>query len=175
MQGVRKLAVQSSVSLQHLPYDKTLETALPADVTERLSFATQKLQEIVRAAKDGPTAEAGSLADALAPVGELADKLTDAVSSKRFSIRRFKFCPMRAGNPTHDLKEELFSRSLPFEKRRGLQIQTPAFPTTSIGSFPQTAGLIVFHIGVGHLSVTTMLHVILALDENASLMPLVAA
>ncbi len=139
-QGVKKLAVQSSVSLQHLPYDKMLETALPADVTERLSFATQKLQEIVKAARDGPTARASSLADALVPVGELADKLEMPFPAGDLAKGNLNFV-MRAGNPTQDLKEELFNRSLPFEKRRGQQIQMPAFPTTSIGSFPQTAGL----------------------------------
>lgn len=35
---------------------------------------------------------------------------------------------------------EMFIRSEPYELRRDKQIQTHAFPTTTIGSFPQTAG-----------------------------------
>ncbi len=51
MQGVTNLSVQSSVSLQHLPVDTALEAGnLPPALLGRLSFATQKLGEIVRAA-----------------------------------------------------------------------------------------------------------------------------
>ena len=38
------------------------------------------------------------------------------------------------------MAEALFNRAEVFAKRRGSQIQTVDFPTTSIGSFPQTAG-----------------------------------
>ena len=45
-QGVTKISVQSSVSLQHLPVDKTIEKGLPRELLSRLSFATQKLDEV---------------------------------------------------------------------------------------------------------------------------------
>ncbi len=38
------------------------------------------------------------------------------------------------------MAEKLFNRAEVFAKRRAEQIQTVDFPTTSIGSFPQTAG-----------------------------------
>ena len=45
---------------------------------------------------------------------------------------------------TDDLKEAVeeskFSRSEPFKARRAKQVQTVDFPTTTIGSFPQTPG-----------------------------------
>lgn len=50
MQGITDVSVQSSVSLQHLPIDKNLEKNLPKDLMDRLSFATQKVVEIVEAA-----------------------------------------------------------------------------------------------------------------------------
>ena len=51
-QGVTHLSVQSSVSLQHLPVDAAAEAGnLPPALLGRLSFATQKLGEIVRAAR----------------------------------------------------------------------------------------------------------------------------
>lgn len=50
MQGINDISVQSSVSLQHLPVDKNLEKNLPKSLLDRLSFATQKLGEIVDAA-----------------------------------------------------------------------------------------------------------------------------
>lgn len=47
MQGITKISVQSSVSLQHLPVDKTIEKGLPSSLLNRLSFATQKLDEVL--------------------------------------------------------------------------------------------------------------------------------
>jgi 5-methyltetrahydropteroyltriglutamate--homocysteine methyltransferase len=108
--GIESVSVQSSVSLQHLPYDLELEPNLPADLKAKLAFATQKLGDIVAAAKGAPSAKAVPLADALAPVA----------------------------NPTADVPPAKFVRELPFDKRRDSQVKMPAFPTTSIGSFPQT-------------------------------------
>jgi len=63
-QGVTHLSVQSSVSLQHLPVDTALEAGnLPPALLGRLSFATQKLGEIVRAAAraaDGSKTDTGT-------------------------------------------------------------------------------------------------------------------
>eukprot|EP00884_Botryococcus_braunii_P016287 jgi/Botrbrau1/3341/Bobra.0048s0036.1 len=53
-QGIKNIAVQSSVSLQHLPYDTAMEKNLPQSLVARLSFATQKLAEIVNAAQKPP-------------------------------------------------------------------------------------------------------------------------
>lgn len=59
--------MQSSVSLQHLPYNAELETALPKELQSRLAFAKQKVGEIAAAAK--ATASKGvSLAAAHPPV-----------------------------------------------------------------------------------------------------------
>lgn len=69
VQGIRNVSVQSSVSLQHLPYDVALETGLPKEIESRLSFATQKLHEIVKAKNS--KGKAGSLTNALPEVGEL--------------------------------------------------------------------------------------------------------
>lgn len=57
------LSVQSSVSLQHLPYDTALESKnLESSLLERLSFAKQKLGEIVAAAKAAESgADAGTV------------------------------------------------------------------------------------------------------------------
>jgi hypothetical protein len=71
MQGITNISVQSSTSLQHLPYNKDLETELPADLVARLSFAKQKVAEIVEAASKAPSAAApASLIQALPTVGE---------------------------------------------------------------------------------------------------------
>ena len=39
------------MSLQHVPYDKDLEKSLPKEVMPRLSFAKQKVEEMVALAK----------------------------------------------------------------------------------------------------------------------------
>lgn len=63
--------MQSSVSLQHLPYDKELEKNVEASIAGRLSFATQKLAEIVKAAKDAPTLKDDQIKAGLPDVGML--------------------------------------------------------------------------------------------------------
>ena len=68
VQGVKSISVQSSVSLQHLPYDVALESGLPKEIESRLSFATQKLNEIVKA--KSAKGKSGSLTNALPEVGK---------------------------------------------------------------------------------------------------------
>ncbi|CAL8468951.1 g8492 [Coccomyxa elongata] len=112
--GIDNISVQSSTSLQHLPYNKDLETELPADLVARLAFAKQKVAEIVEAASKAPSASApASLTAALPTVND----------------------------PKEAIAENLFNRSEDFKARRAKQIQTPDFPTTTIGSFPQTPEL----------------------------------
>ena len=67
MQGIKDISVQSSVSLQHLPYNAELETALPKELQSRLAFAKQKVAEIAAAAKASPS-KGVSLTSALPPV-----------------------------------------------------------------------------------------------------------
>lgn len=43
-----------------------------------------------------------------------------------------------------ELEEKLFERCEDYETRRGKQVAMPAFPTTTIGSFPQTNGAALF-------------------------------
>ena len=62
------MAIQSSTSLQHLPYDKHLEKQLPESVLPRLAFATQKVEEMVAVAKAARADKSKKLQ--LPPVGE---------------------------------------------------------------------------------------------------------
>ena len=50
-----------------------------------------------------------------------------------------------AGDISLELDEALFNRSEDFETRRPKQLAMPAFPTTTIGSFPQTNGALPRH------------------------------
>jgi 5-methyltetrahydropteroyltriglutamate--homocysteine methyltransferase len=71
-QGIKDISVQSSVSLQHLPYNAELETQLPKDLQSRLAFAKQKVAEIAAAAKASPSSGV-SLTAALPPVSESSE------------------------------------------------------------------------------------------------------
>ncbi len=73
---MKNISVQSSVSLQHLPYDKDLEKELPAEIVGRLAFAKQKLGEIVAAAKADHGGKPVALTSALPTVGAPAVSLS---------------------------------------------------------------------------------------------------
>ncbi len=79
--------MQSSVSLQHLPYDAKLEKNLPAEVTSRLAFATQKLEEIVAAAKAAPSVAPVPLASAVPVVGMRSQPVVSQGVAARQSLR----------------------------------------------------------------------------------------
>lgn len=191
VQGIENISVQSSVSLQHLPYDKELEKNVKASIADRLSFATQKLAEIVKAAKDAPTLKDDQIKAGLPDVGMpllcspapaivqfrvqqfiACEALCTGDTSSTFTLERsFRPVPtlhsqMRqrqtllqnhkqqdcdnvvvftvdctfAGNPLSSIDKGMFSRSAKFADRITQQIKTHAFPTSSIGSFPQTPG-----------------------------------
>ena len=69
LQGIKEISVQSSVSLQHLPYNAELETALPKELQSRLAFAKQKVAEIAAAAKGGASSGV-SLSKCQPPISE---------------------------------------------------------------------------------------------------------
>jgi 5-methyltetrahydropteroyltriglutamate--homocysteine methyltransferase len=126
-----RLWVGPSCSLQHVPHDLTSETGLPAHLVPWLAFAAQKLDEtalLTRALVHGH----GSVAEALSA--------SDAVQAARAAAGR-------AGDDTVRRRAAALGpgdavRHSPYEKRRVVQresIPLPLLPTTTIGSFPQTA------------------------------------
>lgn len=120
------IRIQSSGSLQYIPWDLSCETELLAHPASRvLSFATQKLAEI-RAVANASNGDWTSLD------GAAWTQYCDAV--------------IHSSNPTvrertTNLVKSDFCRSEPFEVRRPQQLHNVKvlLPTTSIGSFPQTA------------------------------------
>ena len=130
--GSERVLIGPSCSLLHTPYDLALETDLDAEIREWLAFAKQKLMEITiltRAVNDGP------------------DSVADELAANQAAMERRRTSP-RIHNPV--VKERvaaatndstLVQRQQPFAARRDLQQQhltLPPFPTTTIGSFPQT-------------------------------------
>ncbi|MBI3285557.1 MAG: 5-methyltetrahydropteroyltriglutamate--homocysteine S-methyltransferase [Burkholderiales bacterium] len=127
------LWVASSCSLLHVPVDLQSESALDAEIKSWLAFATQKLAEVA-ALKRSLQGEAA----AVAPQFEAARQ---ALHSRRNSRRIHN--PLVQQRLARIAAEESGRRSA-FPARSKAQqerFQLPLFPTTTIGSFPQTAEL----------------------------------
>ncbi len=126
-----RLWIAPSCSLLHVPVDLTSEKKLDAELSSWLAFAQQKLEEI------------RSLGDALnqgreAAKGALAENAR-ALQSRRRS-KRVNDAAVQAA--VKRLSPGLGARKSPYGKRAGAQarlFKLPKFPTTTIGSFPQTA------------------------------------
>jgi 5-methyltetrahydropteroyltriglutamate--homocysteine methyltransferase len=126
--GGEHLWVAPSCSLLHVPIDLALEQRLDAELKGWLAFASQKLAEVAtltRALVRGRGAVATELeANAHALAGRRASKrIHDAAVKQR-----------AAAATDRDLR-----RGSSFADRRRKQLALPVYPTTTIGSFPQTA------------------------------------
>ncbi|MBK1874728.1 5-methyltetrahydropteroyltriglutamate--homocysteine S-methyltransferase [Marinobacter sp. 1-3A] len=125
-----RLWLAPSCSLLHVPVDLESETTLDAEVRNWLAFARQKLQELNTLAKaldEGREAVAKELA---------ANQ--NAVESRRQSSRVHNPAvaeALSAITPEHGQRKSPFSTRFKLQQER---FKLPAYPTTTIGSFPQT-------------------------------------
>ncbi|WP_300272600.1 5-methyltetrahydropteroyltriglutamate--homocysteine S-methyltransferase [Halomonas sp.] len=126
-----RLWIAPSCSLLHVPVDLARETELDPELKRWLAFARQKLDETVTLARllDGraTAADHERLADA-----------TAALQARRDSPRlhRPEVADRLAGvEPTDQERASPYPRRA-LAQRRALDL--PLFPTTTIGSFPQT-------------------------------------
>ncbi len=121
-----------SCSLLHVPIDLDAETRLDGEIKSWLAFARQKLIEL--------NVLRHALHDEANVSGHLAAART-ALASRRASPRVHN--PAVAAR-LHDLPAHADQRPAPFAVRQRIQhaaLQLPDFPTTTIGSFPQTGEL----------------------------------
>ncbi|WP_303761293.1 5-methyltetrahydropteroyltriglutamate--homocysteine S-methyltransferase [Alcanivorax jadensis] len=124
-----RLWLAPSCSLLHSPVDLDQEDKLDNELKSWLSFAKQKLQELalLGGALDGDSSVNAGLQrqrEAL-QARSLSNRIHNPVVAKRLAA---------AGEVSRD-------RHSPFAERIAKQqqaLQLPAFPTTTIGSFPQT-------------------------------------
>lgn len=112
LQGIN-LVLQSSCSLQHVPYSLTGEKNLPPALKEKLAFGEEKIRELL-------------LLKELAAADPAADStaVTPTVNTAKNQV---KLLPLQA--------------KATYEQRAKLQQQClnlPLLPTTTIGSFPQS-------------------------------------
>ena len=126
-----RLWLAPSCSLLHVPVDLDNEIELDDEIQSWLAFAVQKLDELVTlstALNDGRQAVAEELI-----LNEMA--IQSRQHSPRVHNPRVK---IRVSAITHSLT----ARQSPYLQRAVIQKQRfklPLFPTTTIGSFPQTA------------------------------------
>jgi 5-methyltetrahydropteroyltriglutamate--homocysteine methyltransferase len=129
--GSERLQVAPSCSLLHVPIDASLEKGLDPEVRPWLAFAQQKLGEVVTLVRALDQGEA-AVAEALAANDE-------ALARRRGSPRLHDAAVARRLDA---LTPADFARRSPYPVRRQAQaqrLQLPLLPTTTIGSFPQTA------------------------------------
>mgnify|MGYP005843013049 CR=1 FL=1 len=128
--GRDRIEVAPSCSLLHCPVDLDNETRLDDELRSWLAFSKQKLAEVVAlatAADEGKAAVADDI--------EASDA---AIASRRSSSRIHR---TRVREQLKSIDAKAVERTSPYEARRRKQrehLALPAFPTTTIGSFPQT-------------------------------------
>ncbi len=116
-----RVVVGTSCSLLHVPYTVAAEQKLSPEILKHFAFAEEKLVELSDIASENP----------------------DAIEKNRtlFGIDRVK-ATSSVQSALAALKDSDFVRSPARAERRNIQVaefNLPAFPTTTIGSFPQTA------------------------------------
>jgi len=131
VRGTRRLMIAPSCSLLHVPFDLTQEEKLDPEVKGVLAFAVQKLREVATLARGLDEGEAAIRAEL-----EASDA---AVAARRASARVHR---AEVSARLASIVPEMQRRAASFGTRRGEQqarLKLPQFPTTTIGSFPQTA------------------------------------
>ncbi len=127
--SAERILLAPSCSLLHSPVTLRRETLLDAEIKEWLAFAEEKLREVTQLAR---LAEGGG--DAL-----VAYRNRVAVHSRRASRRIHR---SEVAARCQAVRPEDDARRAPFSQRRLKQraaLALPLLPTTTIGSFPQTA------------------------------------
>ena len=127
--GEDRLWLAPSCSLLHVPVDLDGEKSLEADLKSWLSFAKQKLGEIrlLADALDGKAGAEAGLEDA-----------RQRIEARRASARVHR---PEVAHRVADISPQLGRRASPYPARRKAQAESlrlPLYPTTTIGSFPQT-------------------------------------
>ncbi len=126
-----RLWIAPSCSLQHVPVDLDSEEKLDAEILSWLAFANQKLEEIrilglaINSGRESVSAELAANSEAINSRNNSSRVHNPAVKAALKEINR------SWGN-----------RKSPYRNRHKKQaelLKLPKFPTTTIGSFPQTS------------------------------------
>lgn len=129
-----RLWLAPSCSLMHVPLDLTPETKLDPQLTDWLAFAQQKLYELT------------TLNRLLRGTGLTSDQRALLASDQACSARRNskKVHRPAVNSRLRSLTHSNWNRTARFENRiveQQARLNLPLLPTTTIGSFPQTADI----------------------------------
>ncbi|GED00844.1 5-methyltetrahydropteroyltriglutamate--homocysteine S-methyltransferase [Bacillus atrophaeus] len=128
---IDELWIQPSNSLLHVPVAKHPDEHLEKDLLNGLSYAKEKLAELFALKEgllSGKAAISADIQQAKADLQALKQFATGANSEQKEELNQ--------------LTEKDFKRPIPFEERLKIQNESlglPLLPTTTIGSFPQSA------------------------------------
>ena len=120
--------IASSCPLLHSPYDLELEQKVPAEIKRWLSFAKQKLQEL--SVIKGCVNEGSHKAELESNTADVQDRKTSKLIHDDAVKNRIK-----------TINQSIVNRKSSYPERAVLQKEIfalPKYPTTTIGSFPQT-------------------------------------
>ena len=129
----KRLWIAPSCSLLHVPVDLRNEPKMDAEIKSWLAYALQKLDELRilgRALREGRDAVAAELAENLAA-------LTARRTSPRVNDPAVQAAVARIDAQFGQRKHAYTQRAA----KQAALLKLPAYPTTTIGSFPQTADI----------------------------------
>ncbi len=129
--GAENIVISTSCSLLHVPYTLESETKLTQEYTKHFSFAEEKLLELK---------ELAVCADALA--GDAYKELDIYKKNELLFTGRVNSADEKVQERVRNIKASDYTRLPEFAEREKIQKESfalPLFPTTTIGSFPQTA------------------------------------
>lgn len=128
--GADRIIISTSSSLLHTPHTLDSEKKLPAEVADWFSFAAEKAKEVAILAKAVTSGIASVQAELEANAKSMdARKNSTRTNDPAVKERQSKITP------------DMYNRKSPFADRMAQQqkhLGLPLFPTTTIGSFPQT-------------------------------------
>lgn len=130
--GTERVFIAPSSSLLHSPCDLEFETNLDPEIKNWLAFAKQKVKEVV------DLKELASNTETPAVLTDFEENKKSIASRKTSSLIHNEIVKQRA----EAITERDSQRKNTFPVRREEQqkvLQLPLFPTTTIGSFPQTS------------------------------------
>ena len=129
--GAENIVISTSCSLLHVPYTLESETKLTQEYIKHFSFAEEKLLELK---------ELAVCADALA--GDAYKELDIYKKNELLFTGRVNSADEKVQERVRNIKASDYTRLPEFAEREKIQKESfalPLFPTTTIGSFPQTA------------------------------------
>lgn len=127
--GPERLFLAPSCSLLHSPIDLERETGIDPEIRAWMSFAKQKLQEV------------NELSEIVEGNRALLENNSKAIRSRKTSRKVHKQAVkerVESITPTDTERKSSFPARQELQRKR---LNLPLFPSTTIGSFPQTANI----------------------------------